>query len=68
MDMTIGLVLPPLATPPSDEYIVQMIVPVSYGWSGISMGGQMSNSLLVPLWPNGEDIILGPRWAECVFF
>nr|VWO94841.1 Beta-xylanase (EC [Ganoderma boninense] len=62
--MTIGVILPPLATPPSDEYIVQMVVPVSYGWSGISMGGQMTNSLLVPFWPNGDEIVLGPRWAD----
>ncbi len=68
MDVTIGVVLLPLATPPSDEYIVQIVVPVSYGWSGVSMGGQMANSLLFPFWPNGEDIVLGPRWAECAPF
>lgn len=66
MDMTIGVVLPSLATPPSDEYIVQMVAPVDYGWSGLSMGGQMSNSLLFPFWPNGKDIVLGSRWTECV--
>ncbi|TBU49152.1 hypothetical protein BD309DRAFT_948220 [Dichomitus squalens] len=63
MDMTIGVILPPL-TPPSDEYIVQMVVPASYGWSGVSMGGQMSNSLLFPFWPNGQEIVLGARWTD----
>ena len=62
--MTMGVVLPPLSDPPSDEYIVQLVAPVSYGWSGISMGGAMTNSLLFPMWPNGNEIMVGPRWAE----
>ena len=62
--MTIGLILPPISTPPSDEYIVQIVAPASYGWTGISMGGQMSNSLLFPLWTNSNKIMLGPRWTE----
>ena len=64
--MTIGIVLPPISTPPSDEYIVQIAAPASYGWTGISMGGQMSNSLLFPLWIDGNKIMLGPRWTEFV--
>ncbi len=62
--MTIGVVLPPVSTPPSDEYIVQLVAPASYGWTGISMGGQMSNSLLFPLWIDDNKIMLGPRWTE----
>ena len=62
--MPMGVVLPPLSDPPSDEYIVQLVAPVSYGWSGISMGGAMTNSLLFPMWPNGNEIMVGPRWAE----
>ncbi|KAI0723976.1 hypothetical protein C8T65DRAFT_628099 [Cerioporus squamosus] len=63
-DMTIGLVLPPLS-PPSDEYIVQMVFPVSFGWAGLSMGGQMSNSLLFPLWTyDTNKIMVGPRWTD----
>ena len=64
--MTIGVVLPPDSTPVSDEYIVNLVAPVSYGWTGISMGGQMSNSLLFTMWPYNSNIMLGPRWAECV--
>ncbi|KAI0780650.1 CBD9-like protein [Trametes elegans] len=64
LDMTIGLVLPPDATPASNEYIVNFVVPASYGWTGISMGGQMSNSLLFTLWPNGKQIMLGARWTD----
>ncbi|KAI8989711.1 hypothetical protein BD414DRAFT_484998 [Trametes punicea] len=64
LDMTIGLVLPPDSTPPSDEYIVNFVVPVSYGWSGISMGGQMANSLLFTMWPYNTEIMLGSRWTD----
>ncbi|KAI0664668.1 CBD9-like protein [Cubamyces menziesii] len=64
LDMTIGVVLPPDSTPASDEYIVNLVAPVSYGWTGISMGGQMSNSLLFTMWPYNSNIMLGPRWAD----
>ncbi|OJT08655.1 Cellobiose dehydrogenase [Trametes pubescens] len=62
--MTIGVILPPDATPASNEYIVNFVVPASFGWSGISMGGQMANSLLFTMWPNGNEIMLGSRWAD----
>ncbi|KAI0647339.1 hypothetical protein C8Q79DRAFT_1009446 [Trametes meyenii] len=64
LEMTIGIVLPPDATPASTEYLVNMVAPVSFGWSGISMGGQMSNSLLFTMWPDNSKIMLGPRWAD----
>ncbi|KAI0780649.1 hypothetical protein BD413DRAFT_498896 [Trametes elegans] len=62
--MTVGVILPPVANPPSDEYIVNFVVPMSNGWSGISMDGKMSNSLLFTMWPNDKQIVLGTRWAD----
>ena len=64
LDVTVGVVLPPVSTPPSSEYIVQIVAPVTNGYTGVSMGGQMANSLLFTLWPNGNKIMLGARWAE----
>lgn len=64
MEMTIGVVLPPATTPPSDELIIQLVAPASYGWSGLSLGGQMADSLLFTLWPYNDEVILGPRWTE----
>ncbi|KIP12262.1 carbohydrate-binding module family 1 protein [Phlebiopsis gigantea 11061_1 CR5-6] len=64
LDVTVGLVLPPLSTPPSDELIVQMVAPVSNGYTGISLGGTMADSLLFTLWPNDDKVILGPRWTS----
>ncbi|KAI0797654.1 carbohydrate-binding cytochrome b562 [Abortiporus biennis] len=64
MNMTIGLVFPPLSTPPSDEYMVQMVAPASFGWSGLSVGGTMADSLLFTLWPYNDQIMLGTRWTS----
>lgn len=61
LDITLGFVLPPDTT--SDEYIVQMVAPASYGYTGLSMAGTMANSLLFVLWPNGDEIVLGTRWT-----
>lgn len=67
LDITVGIVLPPLSTgstPNSTEFIAEIVAPVSYGWTGVSMGGQMANSLLFVTWPNGEDVVFSPRWTS----
>jgi len=61
LDITIGLVLP---DPPTDEFIVQMVAPASYGYTGLSVGGTMADSLLFTLWPYNNEIILGTRWTS----
>lgn len=64
--MTVGFVSPPVTTPSSDEYIVQIVAPASYGWTGVSAGGTMADSLLFVLWPNDDKIMLGTRWTSYV--
>ncbi|THG98699.1 hypothetical protein EW026_g3528 [Hermanssonia centrifuga] len=64
MDVTMGFVFPPVTTPPSNEFIIQLIAPITNGYTGISLGGQMANSLLFTLWPYDNEIILGPRWTS----
>ena len=59
-----GFVLPPVTTPPSNELIVQLVAPVTNGYTGLSLGGQMADSLLFTLWPNGNELMLGPRWTS----
>ncbi len=66
MDVTMGFVFPPVTTPPSNEFIIQLIAPITNGYTGISLGGQMANSLLFTLWPYDNEIILGPRWTSSV--
>lgn len=41
-----------------------MVAPVSNGYTGLSVGGQMADSLLFTLWPYEDEIILGPRWTS----
>lgn len=69
--MTIGLVFPPLttgSTPNSTEFIAQLVAPVTYGWTGLSVGGTMADSLLFTLWPYNNEVILGPRWTRFASF
>jgi cellobiose dehydrogenase (acceptor) len=33
------------------------------GWCGVSMGGPMTNSLLLTAWPNGDDVYTSFRYA-----
>ncbi|KAI3546703.1 fungal cellulose binding domain-containing protein [Colletotrichum abscissum] len=33
------------------------------GWCGISLGGSMTNKLLLMAWPSGSDILTSFRWA-----
>lgn len=62
LDITVGFVLPPDDS--STEYIVQIVAPVSYGWTGISMSGTMANGLLFVMWPNDGEIVFSTRWTE----
>ena len=66
MKMTVGFVFPPVTTPPSDEYIVQIVAPANYGWTGVSAGGTMADSLLFTMWPYNGKIMLGTRWTSYV--
>lgn len=59
--MTMGIVLPEAN---STEFIFQLVAPVTYGWTGVSMGGQMADSLLFVMWPYNDGIILSSRWAS----
>ncbi|KAI0345356.1 carbohydrate-binding cytochrome b562 [Trametopsis cervina] len=64
LDVTVGFVFPPVSTPASNEYIIQLVAPVTNGWTGLSAGGTMADSLLFTLWPYNDQIILGPRWTS----
>ncbi|KDQ60924.1 carbohydrate-binding module 1 protein [Jaapia argillacea MUCL 33604] len=66
-DITIGLILPPLTTgttPNYTEFLGEIIAPVSYGWTGLSIGGTMAESLLFTVWPYNGQVMFGPRWTS----
>ncbi|KAF8582996.1 carbohydrate-binding module family 1 protein [Ramaria rubella] len=64
LDIFVGVVLPPLTTPPSSEFITQIVAPNTYGYTGVSMAGTMADSLLFVLWPNGDDVVFSTRWTD----
>ncbi|KAH7926681.1 carbohydrate-binding module family 1 protein [Leucogyrophana mollusca] len=66
INVTIGIILPPLSTgtaPNRTEFIAEIIAPASFGWTGLSVGGTMAESLLFTVWPYNSEVIFGPRWT-----
>lgn len=66
--VTYGLTFPPLATsgPQSNEFIGEVVAPLTAEWIGIALNGQMLDNLLVVAWPNAGEIIFSPRYATYV--
>jgi cellobiose dehydrogenase (acceptor) len=54
-----------IATPssPSDEFIAQIVAPIT-GWAGISFGGSMVDSLLLTAWANEGSMVQEFRMAR----
>ncbi|EGN95519.1 hypothetical protein SERLA73DRAFT_162366 [Serpula lacrymans var. lacrymans S7.3] len=66
LDITVGLTFPPVSTDGganSTAFIAEIVAPVTYGWTGITVGGSMAYSLLFVLWPYEGEVILSPRWT-----
>ncbi|KAH8591065.1 hypothetical protein B0O99DRAFT_598369 [Bisporella sp. PMI_857] len=58
---TFGLAVPPT---PTTDFIGQLVVPTpSAGYGGISLGGEMTNSLLIVAWTNANTIRSSFRFA-----
>ncbi|KAH8897190.1 CBD9-like protein [Thozetella sp. PMI_491] len=51
---------------PSSDFIVQLMSPLTNGagWAGVDFGSTMSNFLLLVAWPNGNDVMISPRYAR----
>ncbi|KAF7979495.1 hypothetical protein HWV62_42342 [Athelia sp. TMB] len=60
--VTYGAVFPPL-TADSTEFVGEIVAPIANAWVGISLGGEMLDSLLLVAWPNGDSIVSSPRYA-----
>ncbi|KAK1672240.1 GMC oxidoreductase [Colletotrichum godetiae] len=46
------------------DFIGQISAPITAGWASVSLGGPMTNKLLVVAWPNGESIQTSIRKAS----
>ncbi|KAI5854273.1 hypothetical protein BZA05DRAFT_321355, partial [Tricharina praecox] len=48
---------------PTDEFIGQLVSPIT-GWAGVSFGGGMLDNLLLTAWSNNGEIVRAFRMAE----
>ncbi|KAF6794624.1 cellobiose dehydrogenase [Colletotrichum sojae] len=66
--MTYGFALPENAlTTDANEYVGYLqcaTKTAGTGWCGISLGGTMTNKLLVMAWPNNGEILTSFRWSS----
>ncbi|WYZ41414.1 hypothetical protein EsH8_V_000309 [Colletotrichum jinshuiense] len=67
--MTYGFALPSTAlTTDANEYVGYLQCASKNGqgtgWCGISLGGTMTNKLLLMAWPNGGEILTSFRWSS----
>ncbi|GKT52248.1 cellobiose dehydrogenase [Colletotrichum spaethianum] len=46
------------------DFIGQISAPVTKGWASVSLGGPMTNKILVVAWPNGDSIQTSIRKAS----
>ncbi|KAF6838513.1 linoleate diol synthase [Colletotrichum musicola] len=56
-----GIALP---STPGKDFIGQITAPISAGWASVSLGGPMTNKLLVVAWPNGDSVQTSLRKAS----
>ncbi|KAK1569690.1 GMC oxidoreductase [Colletotrichum navitas] len=56
-----GIALP---TTVGKDFIGQISAPVSTGWAAVSLGGPMTNKILLVAWPNGDSVQTSIRKAS----
>ncbi|GJC85451.1 cellobiose dehydrogenase [Colletotrichum liriopes] len=56
-----GVALP---TTVGKDFIGQISAPITEGWASVSLGGPMTNKLLLVVWPNGDSIQTSIRKAS----
>jgi cellobiose dehydrogenase (acceptor) len=60
-DYTFGVAVPENVT---NDFIGRISVRASKGWAGVSLGGRMSNSLMVVVWPHNNEIVASLRHSR----
>ncbi|KAF8066822.1 cellobiose dehydrogenase [Lyophyllum atratum] len=60
--VTYGYIFPPVADN-SNEFIGEIVAPISTSWAGVSPIGSMLHSLLLVAWPNNGKIVRSARYA-----
>jgi cellobiose dehydrogenase (acceptor) len=60
-DVHVGFIFPSSTT--GTEFVGELIVPISKGWAGISIGGGMTSNPLIMAWVNNNKIVYSTRYA-----
>ena len=64
---TFGYVFPPVSsTSTPNEFIGEIVAPISIKYAGVAPGGSMLKQLLLVAWPNGNAIVRSARYATYV--
>jgi len=61
LGITLGVAAPETD---SDEFIMQIMAPPTFGYTGVTLGESMMNNLMLVVWPNGNDVMISPRMAS----
>ncbi|KAF9240034.1 hypothetical protein BU15DRAFT_74261 [Melanogaster broomeanus] len=61
-DVTIGFVFP-FAPDPNDEFIGEIVSPLTNKWIGVGLGGGMLDDLLLVAWPYEYTVVYSARYA-----
>ncbi|KIJ62247.1 iron reductase domain protein [Hydnomerulius pinastri MD-312] len=61
-DVTIGLVFPE-GSDSNDEFIGEIVSPLTNQWVGVCLGGTMLDNLLLVAWPYEDTVVYSPRYA-----
>jgi Cytochrome domain of cellobiose dehydrogenase len=46
------------------DILVSIQAPGNLGWVGFGFGEQMTGSLVFPMWPNGDEVVVSARYAS----
>ena len=48
----------------SDEFIVQITAPNTFGWAGLVLGDSFDDNMMLAAWPNGNTSVASCRMTK----
>ena len=64
-DITYQFAIPEAGAAPFDV-LVSITAPTAIAWAGFAAGGKMTRNPLLVAWPNGNSVVVSPRWTRYV--
>lgn len=60
-NVTYGIAIPD--SPQPFDVLLQIVAPITVGWAGFALGGDMLRDPLVVAWANGNTAVVSPRYT-----